>query len=260
VAPVKAELVVDIAEKFFVPPEGGRRLALHDVAFSVAQGEFVALVGPSGCGKTTLLNMIAGLDTDFGGTVQIGDGKPAQAKIGYVFQEPRLLPWRTVTENIALVLGQPAERGAIETLLDEVGLGDARDVFPARLSLGMARRASIARALAIEPELLLLDEPFASLDEATADRLRRLILRLWRARPTSVLLVTHDAREAVELADRILLLSDAPGRLLGDVPVPLPREARADPAAVERVRAEIASRHRCLIAGDAQSRERSARR
>jgi ABC-type nitrate/sulfonate/bicarbonate transport system ATPase subunit len=241
---VRSELVVEIRGKSFAAADGAPRLVLRDVAFRIAPGEFVALVGPSGCGKTTLLNLIAGLDADFTGSVRLGDAPTAEARLGYVFQQPRLLPWRTVFENIALVLREPAAPGAIERLLDEVGLAGARDAYPARLSLGMARRAAIARALAIAPELLLMDEPFASLDEVTADRLRALVVELWRARPTTVLFVTHDAREAVLLADRILFLSEPPGRLLADLPVKLAREARADRAAVEAARAELFSLRR----------------
>jgi NitT/TauT family transport system ATP-binding protein len=251
VAAVRAALAVDLAAKSFRGPDGTPRIVVHDVAFRVRPGEFVAIVGPSGCGKTTLLNIVAGLDPDFTGSVRLGDLPPAAVRLGYVFQNPRLLPWRTVYENVALVLPGAADRAAILRLLDEVGLAGAADVFPSRLSLGMARRASIARAFAIEPELLLMDEPFASLDEASAERLRRVLVALWRARPTGVLFVTHDLREAVELADRILLLSDSPGRLLADVPVPLPRERRADRAALDAARAEIRLRHRTLLAGAA---------
>lgn len=246
---MKAELAVALEAKSFRGPDGVPRTVAHDVAFRMAPGEFVAIVGPSGCGKTTLLNIVAGLDADFAGSVRLGDLPTSAARLGYVFQNPRLLPWRTVYENIALVLPGTPDRAAILRLLDEVGLGGAGDVFPLRLSLGMARRASIARAFAIEPELLLMDEPFTSLDEASAERLRRVLGALWRERPTGVLFVTHDLHEAVELADRILLLSDAPGRLLADVPVPLPRERRADRAALDAVRAEIRLRHRALLAG-----------
>jgi ABC-type nitrate/sulfonate/bicarbonate transport system ATPase subunit len=253
VAAVTAALAVEIARKSFAGPDGAPRLVLRDVAFTMAAGEFVALVGPSGCGKTTLLNLVAGLDRDVAGSVRIGDAPPEEARIGYVFQQPRLLPWRTVFENVALVLPKPAPPGAILRLLDEVGLAEARDVYPSRLSLGMARRVAIARALAIAPALLLMDEPFTSLDEATADRLRRLLIELWRARRMTVLLVTHDAREAIELADRILLLSDAPGHLIGDLPIPLTRDRRADRAAIEAVRTAIAARRHALVQGDGKN-------
>jgi NitT/TauT family transport system ATP-binding protein len=246
---VKAELAVDLQRKVFLGPDGAPRMVLHEVAFRMRPGEFVAIVGPSGCGKTTLLNIVAGLDPAFEGTVRIGDARPETARIGYVFQNPRLLPWRTVCDNIALVLPGRAERAAILRLLEEVGLAGAADVYPSRLSLGMARRAAIARAFAIEPELLLMDEPFAPHDVATAERLRRLLVALWRARPTGVLFVTHDLHEAVELADRVLLFSDAPGRLLADIVVPLSRERRGDRLALDAVRAEIRLRHRALLAG-----------
>lgn len=242
-----SQLSVEVREKAFPGADGKSRTVLHDVAFRMAPDEFVAIVGPSGCGKTTLLNLIAGLDRSFAGSVRIGERHPSAARIGYVFQSPRLLPWRTVYENIALVLPGSPDRAAILRLLDEVGLGEAAEVHPARLSLGMARRAAIARAFAVEPELMLMDEPFASLDEATAERLRRLLLALWRSRPSAVLLVTHDLGEAVELADRILLMSNAPGRLLADLAVPLARERRGDRAAVEAARMEIRRKHRALL-------------
>jgi NitT/TauT family transport system ATP-binding protein len=254
VAAVTNALEVDVREKRFAAPDGSRRIVLRDVAFRTRPGEFVALVGPSGCGKTTLLNIVAGLDASFVGAVRGGGGPPSSARVGYVFQEPRLLPWLTVLENIALVLPRDVDPATIEALLAEVGLAAARDVNPPRLSTGMARRAAIARAFAVEPELLVMDEPFVSLDEAMAERLRRLLIGLWRSRPTGVLFVTHDLREAVELADRILLLSGPPGRLLADIPIPLPRGRRADPAAVAAIRADIAERHRRLLGEEASAR------
>jgi ABC-type nitrate/sulfonate/bicarbonate transport system ATPase subunit len=248
-APVTRELRVVIEEKSFSRPDGRTHIVLRDVAFRLELSEFVAIVGPSGAGKTTLLNIIAGLDHDFTGTVQLGGGKAlAAAPIGFVFQEPRLLPWRTVFENIALVLPRGADPSVITRLLAELGLADAAATYPSRLSLGMARRVALARALVVEPELMLLDEPFVSLDEATARRLRVLLLNLWRRMPCGIILVTHDLREAVELADRILLFSAAPGRLIADVAVTLPRDRRNDRAAVDAMCAEIAPRQRLAAA------------
>jgi len=237
---VKAELVVDVSVKLFAGPDGGARRVLEDVAFRAAPGEFVAVIGPSGCGKTTLLNIVAGVDRAFEGRVRLGDADPWAARVGYVFQEPRLLPWRTVFENVALVTEAP-EAGTIERLLDQAGLAAARDQYPQSLSLGMARRAAIARAFAIGPELLLMDEPFESLDEATAERMRAMLVALWSARPTTVLFVTHDIDEAATLADRIILLSASPGRMLASVPIAPPRDRRGDPAARQALRAEIAA-------------------
>ena len=238
------ELMVAIQEKSFIRPDGGPLMVLRDIAFRMKLGEFVAIVGPSGAGKTTLLNIIAGLDPDFIGSVRLNGTPLAAAPIGFVFQEPRLLPWRTVFENIALVLPRGADQAVVMRLLAELGLADASATYPSRLSLGMARRVALARALVVEPELMLLDEPFVSLDEATATRLRALLLALWRTLPCGILLVTHDLREAVELADRILLFSTAPGRLIADIAVTLPRDRRSDRAAIDATCAEIAPRQR----------------
>ena len=216
------------------------KLVIQDLTLELRPEGFIALFGPSGCGKTTLLNLIAGLDTDFEGEI----GLPEPARIGYMFQEPRLLPWLTVEDNLQLVLAdEPASAGKIDVWLAEMGLADVRAVFPTRLSLGMARRVALARAFVIQPTLMLMDEPFVSLDEPTAERLRRLLLATLRAHPATVVFVTHNLREAIMLADRIALLSPAPARVLGIVEVPLGPAERADPAAVERVRAELLGRN-----------------
>jgi len=223
------------------------RVALAGLSLEVAAGEFVALVGPSGCGKTTFLNIVAGLDRQFAGAVRIAarpDGAPA--RVGYVFQEPRLLPWRTVAENIALVL-EPQRSAVVDEVLDVVGLAGAGDLYPAQLSLGMSRRVAIARAFAIEPDVLLMDEPFVSLDHDTVEQLRHVLLELWRARPTTVLFVTHDLREALFLADRLLLLSASPGHVVAEVPVRLARTQRGNSAEIESLRDEILRHHRQLI-------------
>ncbi len=221
------------------------RVALEGLRLELDQGEFVAVFGPSGCGKTTLLNIVAGLDRDFEGEVRIGgDGSGAKPAIGYVFQEPRLLPWRTVAENIELVLGdRPGQAGLVDRLLAVTGLEDARHLYASRLSMGMGRRVALARAFAIRPELLLMDEPFVSLDAPTAHRLRLLLLEIWRARPTTVLFVTHDLREAILLADRIAVLSPAPGSVIAEVAVELARSRRLDADAIEAYRAQLLARH-----------------
>jgi NitT/TauT family transport system ATP-binding protein len=237
-----SRLEVDVTGKRFPTPAGAQRVVLHDVAFEMHAREFVVVLGPSGCGKTTLLNIVAGLDPDYTGSVRLGGGPPGAARIGYVFQTPRLLPWRTVRENVALALPGGADATVVPRLLDEVGLAEFSDTYPSRLSVGMARRASLARAFAVEPELLLMDEPFVSLDEPTAERLRRQLLSLWQSRPTMVLFVTHNTREAVGLADRILILSSSPGRLIADMPVPLAREHRSDAGEIDRISREIEGR------------------
>jgi len=237
---VTRELQVTVREKSFAGPDGARRIVLRDVDFRIRLDEFIAVVGPSGAGKTTLLKIVAGLDPAFMGSVRFAGAAIAAPPIGFVFQEPRLLPWRTVFDNIALVLPRHADRSVVTRLLAEVGLADSAGVLPPRLSLGMARRVALARALAVEPDLLLMDEPFVSLDRPTAERMRALLLQLLRARSCGVLFVTHDLREAVELADRILLFSAAPGRLVADIAVPLARDRRADAAAIDAACAAIA--------------------
>jgi ABC-type nitrate/sulfonate/bicarbonate transport system ATPase subunit len=211
-------------------------LVLGELAFSLAGGEVAALVGPSGCGKTTLLRIIAGLDGDFEGSVAL----PAHGMLGMVFQEPRLLPWRTVEQNVRLAAPQATD-AALDTLFQALGLAAHRDHYPGELSLGLARRVALARAFAVEPDLLLLDEPFVSLDDALAARLRDELADLVNRRPVTTLLVTHNVEEAIGLADRLLLLSLSPARVLADVPVTRPRTPRtADELAA--MREEIAKR------------------
>ena len=168
---------------------------------------------------------------------------PEPARIGYVFQEPRLLPWLTVEDNLQLVLpDEPASAARIDAWLAEMGLADVRAVYPSRLSLGMARRVALARAFIIQPTLLLMDEPFVSLDEPTAERLRRLLLDTLCAHPATVVFVTHNLREALMLADRIALLTPVPARRQTIVEVPLAPAERFDPMAIERARAELLGR------------------
>lgn len=194
--------------------ERGRRPVLGRIELTLAEREIVAIIGPSGCGKTTLLRIIGGLDHDFEGELEWPGSEPP--RIGNVFQEPRLLPWRTVRENILLAQYVPDPQTA-ESLLETLGLAPFRDSFPGRLSLGMARRVAIARAFAIEPQLVLLDEPFVSLDPAMAQRSREVLLNAWHARPTAALLVTHDHDEAASLADRILVLDGQPADITAEL-------------------------------------------
>ena len=186
---------------------------LQDVRFDITPGAFIAVVGPSGAGKSTLLNIMSGLDPSFEGRLDWSAGGPG--KIGYVFQEPRLMPWLSVRRNIELVLPDAAAaRPRVDHLLDRVGLAGRADAFPGELSGGMRRRVALARAMAIQPDVLLLDEPFASLDEPTADGLRLLLMALWQEQTNAVLLVTHNLREALALADRVLFLSRDPARIV----------------------------------------------
>ncbi len=230
-------ITVDIKSKMY--PARGRaeeHVAIADLKLSINSGEFVCLVGPSGCGKTTLLNIIAGLDHDYEG--QINFGLRASPSIGYVFQNPRLLPWRTVRENIELAVTDFSTAN-IDALLKTMQLSQFQHVYPERLSLGMCRRVAIIRAFAMNPDVLLMDEPFVSLDSQTARQSRNLLISLWQQRPHTVLFVTHDLREAITIADRIVFLSSAPMKKTSEMAVTLPRDIRDNEANIESFRQQF---------------------
>ncbi|NHI17570.1 ABC transporter ATP-binding protein [Microbacterium excoecariae] len=209
-APAGAVRITGV-ERTFATKEGARTV-LADVDLDLAPGEIVAVVGPSGCGKSTLLRLVGGLDSPTAGGITL-DGAAVSAHdeaTAIAFQEPRLLPWRTIAQNVALGLPHGTKRRAAETrvaeLLDLVGLTHAAGQRPREVSGGMAQRASLARALARSPRVLLLDEPFGALDALTRLRMHDLLLDIHRAQPTTILLVTHDVEEALYLADRVLML------------------------------------------------------
>lgn len=228
-------------------------LALDDLSLAVEEGEFLAIVGPSGCGKSTLLRLLAGLLRPMSGVVAFrGEAMTQPSRdIGYVFQRANLMPWRTAAANIALPLevaraskSQVAAR--TEALISLVGLEGFANSYPAQLSGGMQQRVALARALIHEPAVLLLDEPFGSLDALTRERMNAELLRIWNLHRRTVVMVTHSISEAVLLSDRILVLTPRPGRLRAEFQVPLARPRNAgvtsDPAFValtSAVRAEI---------------------
>jgi len=218
------------------------RPAIANLKLSLNSGEFICLVGPSGCGKTTLLNIIAGLDNDYDGEILVGQ-QHTHPKIGYVFQNPRLLPWRTVRENIELALDGHQSADTIDALLEVMQLSQAQHVYPERLSLGMSRRVAIIRAFAVDPDVLLMDEPFVSLDPPTARQVRELLVTLWQQRPHTVLFVTHDLREAIALADRLIFLSSSPMQAVSEIAVPIARNGRNDELAIEAFRQQLLQNH-----------------
>jgi ABC-type nitrate/sulfonate/bicarbonate transport system ATPase subunit len=229
-------LDVHIKQKSYRGASGGALHVLGELAIGLRSGEVVALVGPSGCGKTTLLRIIVGLDRDFEGSVEL----PSHGRLGIVFQEPRLLPWRTVEQNVRLA-APLATDAALDTLFATLGLAEHRSHYPGELSLGLARRVALARAFAVEPDLLVLDEPFVSLDAALAARLRSELVELVSRRPVTTLLVTHNVEEAIGLADRLLVLSPSPARVLADVPIERPRTAHSAEE-IAAIQSEIARR------------------
>lgn len=216
------------------PFAGGRTLtALDHMDLRVNKGELVALVGPSGCGKSTVLNLLAGQVASARGEVLVG-GKPVKGvspSVGYISQVDALLPWRTVQDNVALAMElrgmeKQARREIARGLMDKLGLGGFENSYPRELSGGMKKRAAIARVLAVDPAVLMMDEPFAPLDALTRQRLQDEILTLWESTGRTILYVTHDLTEAITLADRVVLLSHRPGRVAGEYPIDLPRPRR----------------------------------
>ncbi|MGH2348798.1 MAG: ABC transporter ATP-binding protein [bacterium] len=239
VAPAVARIDVRGLDKVYP----GRRApfqALEDVTFSVREGEFCALIGPSGCGKTTLLHILAGLTDPTGGTAVIPRREAGRILTAIIFQGVSTLPWLTVARNVEYGLRRMAvppqtRRRRTMEQLQRVGLEAFADAYPHQLSEGMRQRVSIARALAVDPDILLMDEPFASLDEQNRLLLQDELLRIWQETRKTVLFVTHSLDEALRLADRVLVMSAAPGRIKTEVTVPLgrPRDfasVRQDPA------------------------------
>jgi NitT/TauT family transport system ATP-binding protein len=234
---------VDIRKlsKIFPPPQKGGQpvTAIGDISLEVEGNVFVSIVGPSGCGKSTLLNILSGVETPTSGTVSVTEaGRPA--RLGYVFQDARLLPWRTVLDNMLYVRDDDGTETA-NRYLEMVGLGHTHQMFPGQLSGGMQQRVGIARAFSVEPDLLLMDEPFSHLDAITARSLRDHLQDLWTQTRKTVLFVTHDVVEAVLLSDRVIVLAPG-GRIFDDIRIDLPHPRRAADPKVATLQAELLGR------------------
>ncbi|OHV06679.1 ABC transporter ATP-binding protein [Mycobacterium talmoniae] len=227
-------VVLDAVSKSFAGTAIFREFSL-----TVSTGEFVAVVGASGTGKTTLLHLIAGLEHPDAGVVHTAGGAP---RLGVVFQQPRLLDWISVRKNVELAVEAAAlNTDGVDAILDSVGLGGYADTFPSLLSGGQRQRVAVARAFAVQPELMLLDEPFSALDEITGRRLRLLLQELWLQRPLSGLLVTHNPLEAALLADRVIVLSGRPAFVTREYVINLPRpRSPEDPALFDASRRIVA--------------------
>jgi sulfonate transport system ATP-binding protein len=225
---------MDIKNKSF--SQGKQEVhVLQDVHLEIENGEFITVIGPSGCGKSTLLKIVAGLDTDYNGTVEI-DGIPIQGpglEQGFIFQEHRLFPWLTVEENIAAnqSLKDVNVRKKVDELIELVRLKGFEKAYPKELSGGMSQRVAIARALLREPKILLLDEPFSALDAFTRKHLQDVLLEIWQNKQITMILVTHDLDEAVYLGTKVVVMKAKPGRIrkIVSVPLPFPRQ-RAHPS------------------------------
>jgi ABC-type nitrate/sulfonate/bicarbonate transport system ATPase subunit len=243
----KVVSIKDLTKRFSAPDGEGNFVVLDSVSLDVEEGGFASIVGPSGCGKSTLLNIVAGVETHEGGSVQVfsrAGTANSVPHIGYVFQSARLLNWLTVQENIEFALESqnvPREKWQerVTGYLDMVGLAGQERNYPLNLSGGMQQRVAIARALAIEPAILLMDEPFSHLDEITARKMRFDLMEiLERARPT-ILFVTHDLGEAVYLSDHIYMMSTKPARIFKRVAVDLPRPRKPEDPAIFDIQKEL---------------------
>jgi NitT/TauT family transport system ATP-binding protein len=237
--------------------QDGPVFALSKVNLTVEDGEFVSFIGPSGCGKTTLLRAIADLEKTTGGTLSVNNMTPSEARLsrayGYVFQAPALYPWRSIERNVALpleIMGLDDVAGRVQRNLDLVNLKGFEKKFPWQLSGGMQQRVSIARALAFDPKLLLMDEPFGALDEIVRDKLNQQLLDLWRTTQKTVVFVTHSIPEAVFLSTKIVVMSPRPGRIIDVIETKLPKdrtlEMRETPAFLkiaQRVREGLKAGH-----------------
>ena len=231
----------------------GQHLALAGLEMTVGEGDFVAVLGPSGCGKSTLLQVLSGLlrpasgrATIAGSDVTNGAGRD-RPRVGYVFQDHRLLPWRTVAQNIELVLAaaavpKPEWDGRIERMLRMLQIEEHRNTWPMRLSGGQRQRVSIARALAIDPAVVLMDEPFSTLDEVTARRMRQQLVGLWQQQRRAIVFVTHSIREAIYLADRIVILTRGPATVLQTVEVAIPRPRQYEDPEITELESQIVDR------------------
>ncbi|MDI6898647.1 MAG: ABC transporter ATP-binding protein [Methanolinea sp.] len=236
-------LVLDSISKSFSLADGSTVDALSGISLAVADSEFVSVLGPSGCGKTTLLRIVAGLETPTSGTITLDGERIAgpSPRMAMIFQEYSLYPWRTVIDNIEFGLEirgmtrEERKKRAIE-YLDLVGLRDFAGRFPYELSGGMRQRVAVARALAIDPAILLMDEPFGALDAQTRNRLQRELLDIWEKTRKTVLFVTHSVDEAVYLSDRIVVLTPRPGRIREIVPIGLPRPRERTDVEFARIR------------------------
>lgn len=240
-----------------------QRVTLENISFTIQKGHFVAFIGPSGCGKTSLLRVFAGLHKQYEGHVALGELGPEQARlrriVSFVFQQPVLLPWKTVLQNTELPLrlsGCPQKKrvAIAQHLLHTFGLEKFTHMYPHQLSLGMKQRVALVRAISFEPEILLMDEPFSALDEINREQLNTELLHIWSTTSATVLFVTHSISEAAFLADRVVVLSDHPGRMVDDVEIALPRPRTPDMLTQPDFLDHVAMLRRKLALGKEQQR------
>lgn len=250
-------LSITALSKHYNTPEGGKLPVLDGMDLEIPQGRFTALVGPSGCGKTTLLRIIAGLETASSGQVRINgqNSPPGPGQVGMVFQQYALFPWRTILANVEMGLelaGMPQaqRRQKAMALITAFGLEGFEKRYPHQLSGGMAQRAALARTLVMEPKVVLMDEPFGSLDSQRRNSLQQFLLEVWQRRQDTIIFVTHNVDEAVFLADEIVVLSRRPTRVLKSIPLELPRPRDRTSAQCNQIRRQVLAVLQDQISGE----------
>ena len=248
------DISIYINKKIFLNPKEKSlsHLAIDKFKLFIPKGEFCSIIGPSGCGKTTLLNLISGLDNSLNGAINFGKNKSINSiKLAYMFQTPRLLPWLNVIENVEVVLSNEQKKMSIsKDILSMMGLEKFFKYYPNKLSGGMQRRVALARSFATEPELLILDEPFISLDEPIADMLREMLIKLWTKQPTTIIFVTHDLNEAIYLSDRVVFLSKAPAKVIKEVNINFSRPRGLKSNKISIIKNKIISESKFILKGE----------
>ena len=248
------DISIHIDKKIFFNPKDKSlsHLVIDKFKLYIPKGEFCSIIGPSGCGKTTLLNLISGLDNSLTGAIKFGKNKSiSSVKLAYMFQTPRLLPWLNVIENVEVVLSNEQKKMSIsKDILSMMGLEKFIKYYPNKLSGGMQRRVALARSFATEPELLILDEPFISLDEPIADMLREMLIKLWTKQPTTIIFVTHDLNEAIYLSDRVVFLSKAPARVIKEVNINFSRPRALKSNKISKIKNKIISESKFILKGE----------
>ena len=227
-------------------------VAIKDFNLKILKRQFCSTIGPSGSGKTTLLNLIAGLDKDFEGDISFGiNDVNKQIRKAYMFQTPRLLPWLNVLQNVEVVLNKDQKNKEIsKKFLSIMGLEKFLDYYPNKLSGGMQRRVALARSFATNPHLLILDEPFTSLDEPAANLLRKMLLELWTRQPTTVIFVTHDINEAIYLSDKIVFLSKPPASIIKEINIETERPRKMNNSTIQKIKNKILKENKAILKGE----------
>ena len=247
-------IAINIDKKIFLNTKEKNlsHLAISKFKLFIPKGEFCSIIGPSGCGKTTLLNLISGLDNSLKGSINFNKNQSiSSAKLAYMFQTPRLLPWLNVLENVEIVLSSEQKKMSIsKDILSIMGLEKFINYYPNKLSGGMQRRVALARSFATEPELLILDEPFISLDEPIAEMLREMLIKLWTKQPTTIIFVTHDLNEAIYLSDRVVFLSKAPAKVIKEVKINYARPRDFKSKKITAIKNKIISENKFILKGE----------